>query len=166
MKFFCLIILIFKIIKTKSKNFIEISSLEKFQNQINNINNNFTESNLNYPKLLIIYLYSNSCPHCKIFSPKFESVANNFKTNKNLTFIRIENKIYQKIKKNFTNLKIEGFPAIFIFKLNEFFKFFDNFEEKNLMNFINENYEINCNFLKENEIKKFFFNKENKKNLF
>ena len=163
MKFFSLIILIFKIIKTKSKNFIEISSLEKFQNQIKNIDNNFTESNLNYPKLLIIYLYSNSCPHCKIFSPKFESVANNFKTNKNLTFIRIENKIYQKIKKNFTNLKIEGFPAIFIFKLNEFFQFFDNFEEKNLMNFINENYEINCNFLKENEIKKFFFNKENKK---
>ena len=117
MKFFSLIILIFEIIKIKNKNFIEISSLEKFQIQINNTIN--FSANLNYPKLLIIYLYSNSCPHCKIFSPKFENVSNNFKTNKNLTFIRIENKIYQKIKKDFLILKIEGFPANFLFKLND-----------------------------------------------
>ena len=156
MKFFSFLILILKLIKIQSKNFIEISSIENLTLEIKK--NNF--SNIFYPKLLIIYLYSNSCPHCKIFSPKFENVSNYFKSNKNLTFIKIENKIYQKIKKNFTKLKIEGFPAIFIFKLNEFFKFFDDFEEENLINFINENYEINCNNLNENEIEKFVFNNE------
>ena len=54
-----------------------------------------------------------------------------------MKFIKIDNKIYQKIKKDFPILKIEGL-ANFIFKLSEFFKFFDDFEEKNLINFINE----------------------------
>ena len=94
-------------------------------------------------KFKVLLIYSNSCPHCLRFVPKYYNVSISLSNIKNIQFLRINSNVYDKFSDK-TEFQIRGYPEIFIYQEQKFIQYLDNHEEKELTDFIQNQYSYKC----------------------
>lgn len=95
---------------------------------------------VNKPKLTVVYIYSNTCGHCTRFSPVYESLqAGDLSSEKRFNNVELE--IKPKIEKDSADPTymehVDAFPTVMLFKNGEFLKkMVGSVSKDELINFI------------------------------
>ena len=124
-----------------SSNIIDINYIEQFEDYLDQ----------GFNKILVIEIYKKSCGHCKEFFPKYLNLSLMFKPLDDFIFIKIEGKVYNIIANKYSELKVKGVPALFIYNSNRFIKYNGFMNIENIYSFLFEKYEFDCKEINEGE---------------
>ena len=75
--------------------------------------------------------------------PKYYNVSISLSNIKHIQFLRINSNVYDKFSDK-TEFQIRGYPEIFIYQEQKFIQYLDNHEEKELTDFIQNQYSYKC----------------------
>ena len=135
-------------------NFYESDPFNKFK--IKNIINikNYNDYLINIKKTTkgkttILVIYTNSCPHCRDFAPKYVNISNHFINNKNITFLRINSNVYDLFMDNITEFKVYGVPSIFFYTNEKFIEYKESRDVDYFINYINQQHNFKCEEINE-----------------
>ena len=183
---FLLLIIIFIIIKNilGESNDSSFDLLEKNSIIVNNINetkenilddgniydiNTTKEFELNIKingtlkNTLIILFYSHSCGHCQHFQPIYKNISKILKDNINVKFSKIVLSSCEQIFKKYPQINVPYIPMIYLYKNGNFIRYQGKREQEEIISFINNAHNFECNeILSLSELNKFI----NKKTLF
>jgi len=117
----------------------QIKTLDQFTL---NIKKNGTEGNV-----LVILFHSYSCPHCIAFMPKYRNLLEELQKNNvtNIKLSKIESSYNENILKKYTQIIVNYFPVIYMYKNGNFILYSGGMNQKDVMSFIDRLTNFKCN---------------------
>lgn len=85
---------------------------------------------------LVIEIYSPLCWHCMKFKSKYKEVANTFKDNKSIKFIKLSSFTESVWNETFTN--VTGYPTLYLYNQQQLLKYEGVYEKEPVITFINK----------------------------
>lgn len=116
----------------------QIKTLDQFTL---NIKKNGTEGNI-----LLILFHSYSCPHCIEFMPKYRTILKELQNNNitNIKLAKVEASYNEKILKKYSQISVNYFPVLYIYKNGNFILYNGGMNQKDVMSFIDRLNNFKC----------------------
>ena len=113
-----------------------------------------------FKNTLIILFYSHSCGHCQHFLPIYKNISEILKNNTNIKFSKILLSSSDQIFKKYPQINVPYIPMIYIFKNGNFIRYQGKREQEEIISFINNIHNFECNeILSFSELDKFINHK-------